>query len=306
MPQSSDRIERIAESGVIDSGVAVSLSSSFRGYYAHCGFLAALSRQGIQPGRVAGSSAGAIAGLLYATGLRGDDLVDFILQKGLTRSFFDWGFLYRLPGILTFTHGTGLFTANGAVRFLKERLGSPMLESFVRPQLEISVTNLTQEVSQLLDHGDAVELAVASCAVPGLFRARPYQGSSLWDGGIAIDMPFHHWLDDPSVHTIVLHSIRHIKGSLPVPRWQSLSRGIAIGHQLVSDQLNDHRQELAELKGKRIIECVTETEHPKWSNKRRATLVKAGEAAGERAVESIIHLDSMGDLHKRVRENVPN
>jgi predicted acylesterase/phospholipase RssA len=61
------------------SGIALSLGSSFRGYYAHCGFLAEFSRSGIIPGRLAGSSAGAISALLYAQGMRGEDLVDFIL-----------------------------------------------------------------------------------------------------------------------------------------------------------------------------------------------------------------------------------
>ena len=283
----------------VDRGVAISLSSSFRGYYAHCGFLSALSRRGISPDRIAGSSSGAIAGLLYASGLRGDDMVDFILQKGVTRSFFDWGFLYRLPGILTFYFGTGLFSADGAVRFLKDRLGSPRLESFVCPALEISVTNLTLEESQVLSHGDAVELAIASCSVPGLFRARSYDGALLWDGGIANDIPFHHWLDDPSVHTIVIHSIRHSKGSLPVPRWPSMSRGIAIGHQLVSDQLNNHRRELAQLKGKRIIECITETKHPGWLNGQRAVLVQAGDKSGERAAELLLEINP---LAKPVKE----
>ena len=99
-------------------------------------------------------------------------------------------------------------------------------------------------------------------------------------------MPFHHWLDDPEIHTIVLHTIRHTKHSIPVPRWQNLARGIAIGHQLVTDHLNQHRMELAKLKGKRVIECVTETDHPKLWNRHRQALVESGRIAGRQVAET--------------------
>ena len=200
------------------SGVALSLGSSFRGYYTHCGFLSEFSTADIQPDRIAGASSGAIAGLLYAMGYRGEALIEFITQKGLTRSFLDWGVLLRVPGVVTHMHGTGFFTADGAVQFFKDRLGMVQLESLKNPRLEIAVTDLRSRKSLMVAEGDAIDHVIASCMVPGLFRARAVNDRLLWDGGLANDVPFHHWIEDPDIHTIVLHSIRQEDKSFLAPR----------------------------------------------------------------------------------------
>ena len=57
-----------------DPGLAICLSSSFFGYYAHLGVLSAMEEIGLRPGRIAGASAGAMAGGLWAAGLRGEAL----------------------------------------------------------------------------------------------------------------------------------------------------------------------------------------------------------------------------------------
>ena len=49
-----------------DPGLALCLSSSFFGYYAHLGLLSAMEAKGIRPGRISGASAGALAGGLFA------------------------------------------------------------------------------------------------------------------------------------------------------------------------------------------------------------------------------------------------
>ena len=92
------------------SRCAVVLGSSFLGVYAHAGFLNGLARAGFAPGRIAGASAGAIAGALYASGLRGEALRDAALDVKLRRSFVDAGWVLRLPGVLTSLWASGLFS----------------------------------------------------------------------------------------------------------------------------------------------------------------------------------------------------
>ncbi len=281
-----DRLENDLKS-MLGDGVALALGSSFLGMSAHCGFLAELEKAGVQPDRVAGASSGAYAGLLYAQGLRGEAGVDFIRQRGLTRSFLDHAIWWRLPGIITWTFGTGLFSGNRAVRFLKKRLGEPQLESFRKPRLEIAVTDLNSGQSLIVDQGDAVEHVIASCSVPGLLNARRLGDRILWDGGLANDVPFHHWVEDPDIHTIVIHSITHEQDSVPVPRWPNMAHGVAVGHQLVSQLLNGYRKELAELRGKRLIHLETKAPHPGWFNQRREPLIEVGRQSGRRAVDAL-------------------
>ena len=80
-----------------DPGLALCLSSSFFGYYAHLGLLSAMEKRGLRPGRIAGASAGALAGGFWAAGLRGEALARVIYDFHFLRSFFDLGaFLPRL------------------------------------------------------------------------------------------------------------------------------------------------------------------------------------------------------------------
>lgn len=269
------------------SNLAISLGSCFRGFYSHCGFLAEWESIGEPPLKIAGTSSGAYTGLLHVCGHRGDALVDFILQPGITRSFLDLSILWRFPGIATWTFGTGFFSANRAVKFLKQRLDSPRLEDFKNPCLQVAVTDLASRQSLIAEEGDAVEHVIASCSVPGLFAARRLGQRLLWDGAIANDVPFHHWVSDPAVQTIVLHTIEHEQGTNPALRWNNMAMGVGVAHQVVSDLLNRYRKELAELHGKRLIHAVTRTPHPGLLRPDRDALVEAGRASARWAVKEL-------------------
>lgn len=265
------------------SGVAFCLGSSFRGYYAHCGFL---SQCTIPPAKIAGASAGAIAALLFAVGQRGESLIKSITAPGLTRSFFDWGFPLRLPGVITHLRGTGIFTANGAANMLQKRLGNVRIEDLLDPQLGIAVTDLASGESQVITEGDAIEYAVASCMVPGLFRARAIDGRLLWDGGLANDLPFQQYLGDPDIHTIVLHRIEHTPANSTKGCW-NMTRGLSASHHIISRELNAQRRELARIQGKEIIDYVTKTPHPGITHKHQQALIEAGRRTGSRAAQEL-------------------
>ncbi|MDA0813024.1 MAG: patatin-like phospholipase family protein [Verrucomicrobia bacterium] len=270
------------------SGLALCLGSSFRGYYAHCGFLAEISHCPTQPAKIVGASAGAIASLLYAGGWRGEELLQFITASGLTRSFFDWGFLLRIPGVLTHLRGTGIFTGNGAITYLRKHLGPMRLEDLREPQLGIAVTDLLGGQALLVSHGDAIEYAVASCMVPGLFRARAIDGRLLWDGGLAHDLPFQRFIEDPDIHTIVLHRVEHTRRnpSASSGAW-NMTRGISATHAIIANELNARRKELVAMKGKRIIEYVTVTPHPGLTHKHQHRLIDAGRHTGRQAAKEL-------------------
>lgn len=263
-------------------GLAVALGSSFLGYYAHAGFLNGLAAAGLHPERISGSSAGALAGSLYASGIRGEDLKNAVLDAGLRWSFFDWGALYRLPGVLSVFWSSGLLSGKGAVKRLHELVNGIDLSSLSAPVMEIAVTDAVSHRSEVLKEGPLAELIVASCAVPGLFNIQRVGDRRFIDGGVACEAPFEQWLDDPSVHTIIVHRVGHEENSGPTVSWETVATSIGSAHQTVCNEFHRHRSELARLKGKRLIEIQTTTPAPGMFSQKRAPLCyeRGREAAG--------------------------
>ncbi|MCC6882349.1 MAG: patatin-like phospholipase family protein [Verrucomicrobiales bacterium] len=266
-------------------GLAIAMNSSFFGFYAHAAFMAALHDEGIFPEQVAGSSAGALVSVLCGAGLRGSQLTDFVMQPDLRRSFLDGKALLRLPGVLSSTFGSGILSGSNAVAFLRSKLHGLRLED-CHPAVQLGLTNLTHRNSRLISSGDAASYAVASCAVPGLFRNQIVDGERWCDGGVALPLPFLQWLDDPNVAMIVLHRIEHVAEHRPEPGWTTLAGGIADCHQIISDALHRLRQTISH--DKRIIEIVTTTPHPGlFPSGIRPALLEAGSHAGREASRRI-------------------
>jgi predicted acylesterase/phospholipase RssA len=269
-------------------GLAVALGSSFLGYYAHAGFLNGLAAAGLHPSRIAGASAGALAGALHASGLRGEALKSAALDPALRWSFFDWGSLVRLPGVLMVLWSSGVFSGKGAVKRLHRLVDGVDLSELAGPSLEIAVTDADRHRTEILRAGPLAELVVASCAVPGLIGIQTVGGRRYIDGGVACEAPFEQWLDDPEVDTIVVHRIRHEANSGPAVGWETVATSIGSAHHTVCHELHRHRSELARAKGKRLVEIDTRTPVPGLFTNRRAPLCyergfESGRAAAAQA-----------------------
>lgn len=61
--------------------VGLCLNSSFLGYFAHAGFLRALTELGIRPVAVSGASAGALVSGLFAAGVAPDEMLRLFLSR---------------------------------------------------------------------------------------------------------------------------------------------------------------------------------------------------------------------------------
>ena len=159
-----------------DPGLAVCLASSFFGYYAHLGVLSAMEEAGLRPGRIAGASAGAMAGGFWAAGLRGEALEKVIYDFHFRRAFFDLGAFYRWPGILTGLAGAGLLSGVRMRRYLGRVLGDLRIEDLQGPRLEIAVANLTKACGEVRSSGPLNDFLIASCAMPVLFQPQAIEG----------------------------------------------------------------------------------------------------------------------------------
>ncbi len=244
-----------------DPGLAVCLSSSFFGYYAHLGVLTGLEEAGLFPGRIAGASAGALAGGFWAAGLRGEALEQVIYDFHFRRAFFDLGAFMRLPGIVTGLAGSGLLSGVRMRRYLGRCLGSRRIEDLRSPRLEIAVANLTKERGEIRTRGPLNDFLIASCAMPVLFKPQRIDGEDFLDGGVAHETPFDHWLEDPVIHTIIVHRIRHTSCIRGLP-WETPGGILGACHLVASNELMDHRIHRAKETGKKLVLLETEHAHP--------------------------------------------
>ena len=139
----------------------------------------------------------------------------------------------------------------------------------------------------MAETGDAIDYVVASLAIPGLFCNQKVDGKRLCDGGVAMNTPFLHWLDDPAISTIIVHRIKHTPGTELTTEWPTLSSGFATCHQVIADQVDKLQLELAaKQSGKRVIDIVTETAHPTLvPHGQRPELIETGRKSGRRTVE---------------------
>jgi len=269
-------------------GLAISLSSAFYGFYTHAAFMAALHEAGLFPEQIVGTSAGALVGLVCGVGMTGQAVSDFFWQPGVRSSFLDWGVPLRLPGVVTSSYGSGILSGKNALRFLRSKLGLPRLEDFKAPRVQFAVTNLSRMEAKLVHEGDATAFAVASCAIPGLFCNQIIDGERWCDGAVSMHVPFDDWANDDSIDTIVFHRIECAPGTELTPKWPTLSTGFAKCHQIIGDEIFKVRWRELERSGKRIIDIVTVTPHPKlFPTQERYALVEEGRKAGLRAVAAL-------------------
>lgn len=243
------------------SRTALVLGSSFLGVYAHAGFLNGIDQAGFRPARLAGASAGALAGSLYAFGLRGEALRAAALDLKLRRSFLDAGGLFRLPGLITTLWSSGLFSGRGTVAHLRRLFDGIDLARLGIP-LDIAVTNTATAETEIMRKGPLAECVMASCAVPLLFEIQSINGGSYLDGGIAGELPFEHLIEDPSIDTLILHRIRHENGSAPPFFHRTAGHSLGVTWRTVSRDVHRLRVQRALSSGKRVIEIETRTPFP--------------------------------------------
>jgi NTE family protein len=146
------------------------LSSGFFGFFAHAGVISVLEEEGLFPTRVVGSSAGALAGGLWAAGVPARRIREELLA--LRREHF-WD---PRPG-LGLLRGA-LFRAR-----LEAILPVETFEACPRP-LAVSAFDLRARRTAVLRTGPLAPALHASCAAPVLFQPVSIGGRTYLDGGV--------------------------------------------------------------------------------------------------------------------------
>ena len=156
--------------------VGLALGGGFARGIAHIGVLRTLEEHGIPIDYIAGTSAGAMAGMAYASGLPFEEVVNraAALRFG---NFGQWRFSWL-----------GL-ASNQRLEFYPKRYFNVSTFEELRIPLTIAATDLITGEPVYFQHGPLGPPLRASCAYPGLFQPVQYEGHTLVDGFVGATVP---------------------------------------------------------------------------------------------------------------------
>ena len=143
---------------------------------AHIGVIRALEEYGIAPTHIAGSSAGAIVGSLYAYGYKSDEILTFFKEVQLLSIT---KYAINKPGFIDAEKFYDEFKA-----YLKNDDFS-----FLKKKLFITATDILNGKLKIFDKGELIKPVLASAAFPGLFAPVKIKSSYYIDGGALNNFP---------------------------------------------------------------------------------------------------------------------
>ena len=144
--------------------------------FAHIGVIKALEAQGIVPDIVVGTSAGAVVGALYSSGLSGFELQKMALEID-EGQIGDWSLPDR-----------GVFKGEALQNFINRAVANRPLEKLPR-SFAVVATDLKSGESALFRSGNTGMAVRASSAVPGVFQPVNITGRDYVDGGLVSPIP---------------------------------------------------------------------------------------------------------------------
>ncbi len=143
---------------------------------AHIGLLQALEENGIRPQAIAGTSAGALVGALYAAGHKTEAMLQFFKNTPIFNFSF---YSTEKPGLLDSMKYRVFFESY----FNTDRFSALNIPLF------IAVTDLANAQSHIFSEGELINPLLASAALPPLFSPLEIRGVLYSDGGILNNFP---------------------------------------------------------------------------------------------------------------------
>lgn len=143
---------------------------------AHIGLLKALHDNGIKPDYIAGASAGAVVGALYAQGYRAEEILDFFKKTPL------FAFSYysaKKPGLLD----------SDRYRRFFERYFPEDDFAALEKMLFVSATDIVHAKARIFSRGKLIRPLLASAALPPIFTPVEIEDRLYVDGGIMNNFP---------------------------------------------------------------------------------------------------------------------
>ena len=162
---------------------ALALSGGSARGFAHIGVLRVLDEAGLKPDLIVGTSAGAIVGSLYASGLSVQQVEAAV--RAMDRSLFND---VVLPSLIILPGENGLIRGEKMMRFIDKRLMTRHLEDFPIRFAAVA-TDMKSGEAVAFNSGNAALAVQASASVPGVFKPVDINGRIYGDGQIVSPMP---------------------------------------------------------------------------------------------------------------------
>jgi NTE family protein len=144
--------------------------------FAHLGFIQALNDAGIFPDIISGTSAGALAAVLYADGYTPREIL-LLMNTGSRLDFMR----PTLPR-------EGLLQIGGIIKILKSCLRAKTFEELKIP-LYVTATDLNNGKAEYFSKGDLLDPVIASASIPVLFQPVMINNLYYVDGGVLDNLP---------------------------------------------------------------------------------------------------------------------
>ncbi len=141
----------------------------------HAGVLKCLEEHKITPNIVSGTSAGAIVGALYASGIKGDEILNF--------------FLNERPYSTSMWAGKSGLLATSQIREVFEKYISHDSFQALETQLITCATNMLSGKVEYFEKGSLIDAALASASFPGVFSPMEIGDQLYSDGGLLNHFP---------------------------------------------------------------------------------------------------------------------
>ena len=162
---------------------------------AHILMLEILDDLGVRPCAISGSSMGAVIGALYASGLSGRQIHEFIngpVAGGKRRwpnSLFRPDVFKWIDFIDPELGSGGLIDGENFIRYLRREIHASRFETLSIP-LKVVAADFWEREQVVLDSGPLLPAIQASMALPGLFAPVSLDGRVLVDGGMTNPLPW--------------------------------------------------------------------------------------------------------------------
>ena len=156
--------------------IALVLGSGGARGYAHIGVIEVLEKNGIHPDFIVGTSAGSIAGSIYASGKTAQQLRDIALNM-------------QVNDVREFNIGLqGFFDGSKVENYVNEQVDQKRLEDMKIPMYVVA-TELKHGNKVIFNKGSTGQAVRASISIPSMFIPVSISGRDYVDGGLVSPVP---------------------------------------------------------------------------------------------------------------------
>jgi NTE family protein len=160
--------------------VGLALSGGAARGIAHIGVLQVLREENVPVDAVAGTSAGAVMGAIFASGQDTRRMVEQALDASWKK---------MAPLIDPSFPRNGLIKGRKITRLLSEFIGGDITFSDLRIPFACVATDINTGEEIVIDKGSVLEALRASISIPGIFTVVKREGRHLVDGGLTTPVP---------------------------------------------------------------------------------------------------------------------